>query len=85
MFGDCLDDLLLSLDLGNRSALLKIILKNYASRYQLIILTHDRVFFDSVLKHLPENEQKRNWRILEMYETENGDKKVPKVVTYQSP
>ena len=80
-----LDDLLLSLDLGNRSALLKIILKNYASRYQLIILTHDRVFFDSVLKHLPENEQKRNWRILEMYETENGDKKVPKVVTYQSP
>ena len=79
------DDLLLSLDLGNRSALLKIILKNYASRYQLIILTHDRVFFDSVLKHLPENEQKRNWRILEMYETENGDKKVPKVVTYQSP
>lgn len=39
----------------------------------------------TVLKHLPENEQKRNWRILEMYETENGDKKVPKVVTYQSP
>lgn len=79
-----LDDLLLSLDLGNRSALLKIILKNYASRFQLIILTHDRVFFDSVLKHLPEDEQKSNWRILEMYETESGDKKVPKVVTYQS-
>lgn len=79
-----LDDLLLSLDLGNRSALLKIILKNYASRFQLIILTHDRVFFDSVLKHLPENEQKSNWRILEMYETESGEKKVPKVVTYQS-
>lgn len=79
-----LDDLLLSLDLGNRSALLKIILKNYASRFQLIILTHDRVFFDSVLKHLPKDEQKSNWRILEMYETESGDKKVPKVVTYQS-
>lgn len=79
-----LDDLLLSLDLGNRSALLKIILKNYASRFQLIILTHDRVFFDSVLKHLPEDEQKSNWRIFEMYETESGKKKVPKVVTYQS-
>lgn len=79
-----LDDLLLSLDLGNRSALLKIILKNYASRFQLIILTHDRVFFDSVLKHLPEDEQKSNWRIFEMYETECGKKKVPKVVTYQS-
>lgn len=79
-----LDDLLLSLDLGNRSALLKVILKKYAPLYQLIILTHDRVFFESVLKHLPEDEQKSNWRILEMYETESGDKKVPKVVTYQS-
>lgn len=79
-----LDDLLLSLDLGNRSALLKILLKKYASLYQLIILTHDRVFFDSVLKHLTDDDRKNNWRILEMYETENGDKKVPKVVTYQS-
>lgn len=80
-----LDDLLLSLDLGNRSALLKVILKKYAPLYQLIILTHDRVFFESVLKHLSEVEQKNNWRILEMYETESGDKKVPKVVTYQTP
>lgn len=80
-----LDDLLLSLDLGNRSALLKIILKNYSSRFQLIILTHDRVFFNSVLKHIPEDEQNSNWRILEMYETESGGKKVPQVVTYQSP
>ena len=79
-----LDDLLLSLDMGNRSALLKVILKKYAPLYQLIILTHDRVFFESVLKHLPEDEQKSNWRILEMYETESGDKKVPKVITYQS-
>ena len=79
-----LDDLLLSLDLGNRSALLKILLKKYTSLYQLIILTHDRVFFNSVLKHLTDDDRKNNWRILEMYETENGNKKVPKVVTYQS-
>ena len=43
-----LDDLLLSLDLSNRSALLKIILKKYASRFQLIILTHDRVVQDEL-------------------------------------
>ena len=47
-----LDDLLLSLDLGNRSSLLKVLLKKYAPLYQLIILTHDRVFFDCVLNHL---------------------------------
>ena len=78
-----LDDLLLSLDLGNRSSLLKVLLKKYAPLYQLIILTHDRVFFDCVLNHLSEDEQK-NWRILEMYETDKGEKKVPSVFPYES-
>lgn len=78
-----LDDLLLSLDLGNRSSLLKVLLKKYAPLYQLVILTHDRVFFDCVLNHLSEEEQK-NWRILEMYETDKGDKKVPSVLPHKS-
>ena len=78
-----LDDLLLSLDLGNRSSLLKVLLKKYAPLYQLIILTHDRVFFDCVLNHLSEEEQKR-WCILEMYETEVDNKRVPIVIQYQT-
>ena len=78
-----LDDLLLSLDLGNRSSLLKVLLKKYAPLYQLIILTHDRVFFDCVLNHLSDEEQKK-WCILEMYETDKGDKKVPSVLPYKS-
>ncbi len=78
-----LDDLLLSLDLGNRSSLLKVLLKKYAHLYQLIILTHDRVFFDCVLNHLSDEEQKK-WCILEMYETDKGDKKVPSVLPYKS-
>ena len=80
-----LDDLLLSLDLGNRSSLLKVLMKKYAHLYQLVILTHDRAFFDCVLNHLSEYDKKENWRILEMYETEDGNKKVPSVVSYQSP
>lgn len=78
-----LDDLLLSLDLGNRSSLLKVLLKKYAPLYQLIILTHDRVFFDCVLNHLSEEEQKK-WCILEMYETEKDYKKVPAIIQYQT-
>ena len=78
-----LDDLLLSLDLGNRSSLLKVLLKKYAPLYQLIILTHDRVFFDCVLNHLSDEEQKK-WCILEMYETEKDNKKVPTVIQYQT-
>lgn len=78
-----LDDLLLSLDLGNRSSLLKVLLKKYAPLYQLIILTHDRVFFDCVLNHLSDEEQKK-WCILEMYETEKDHKRVPAVIKYQT-
>lgn len=78
-----LDDLLLSLDLGNRSSLLKVLLKKYAPLYQIIILTHDRVFFDCVLNHLSDEEQKK-WCILEMYETEKDNKKVPTVIQYQT-
>lgn len=80
-----LDDLLLSMDLGNRSSLLKVIFEKYASKYQLIILTHDRTFFDCVINHLSEDEIKDNWKIYEMYETIEGDRLVPSIVSYQSP
>src|SRR5690554_5228873 len=39
-----LDDLLISLDMSNREKVLDIILQEF-SKYQLIILTHDRNFF----------------------------------------
>jgi hypothetical protein len=47
-----LDDLLLSLDMGNREVVLSIILEEYLEDYQLIILTHDRVFFQSALSYI---------------------------------
>lgn len=47
-----LDDLLLSLDMGNREVVLSIILEEYLQDYQLIILTHDRVFFQSALSYI---------------------------------
>lgn len=47
-----LDDLLLSLDMGNREVVLSIILEEYLKDYQLIILTHDRVFFQSAFSYI---------------------------------
>jgi len=47
-----LDDLLLSLDMGNREAVLNIVLDEYLNDYQLIILTHDRSFFQTVLSYI---------------------------------
>lgn len=47
-----LDDLLLSLDMGNREVVLSIVLEEYMKDYQLIILTHDKVFFQSALSFI---------------------------------
>lgn len=47
-----LDDLLLSLDMGNRESVLNIILEEYTADYQLFFLTHDRVFFDTALSFI---------------------------------
>jgi len=47
-----LDDLLLSLDMGNRESVLNIILEEYSNDYQIFFLTHDRVFFDTALSFI---------------------------------
>ena len=80
-----LDDLLLSLDMGNRMSILSILLKRYAIDYQLIILTHDKLFFEAVLEHLSDKEKSTEWKIYEMFETQMDGKKVPLIQPYNSP
>lgn len=41
-----IDDMLLSLDMSNRDIVLNILLDRYVNDYQLIMLTHDRYFFE---------------------------------------
>ncbi|MEO9966952.1 MAG: ATP-binding protein [Reichenbachiella sp.] len=58
-----LDDLLLSLDMGNRESVLNIILDEYSEDYQIIFLTHDKIFFESVLSYIKtfhSNEKRKN-------------------------
>lgn len=63
-----LDDLLISLDMSNRERVLDIILTEF-SNYQLIILTHDRNFFE-LLRHRINRFGQDNWKYIEMYECE---------------
>lgn len=63
-----LDDLLISLDMSNRERVLDIILEEF-SNYQLIILTHDRGFFELV-RHRIQRYGQGNWKYVEMYECE---------------
>lgn len=65
------DDLLVSLDMSNRDIVLEIILNQFPE-YQIIMLTHDRMFFE-LAKHKVKNAINKNWTYYEMYEsTKNG-------------
>ena len=62
-----LDDLLISLDMSNRDTVLDLILKEF-KKYQLIIMTHDRLFFE-LAKHKITKLKDQEWKYLEMYGT----------------
>lgn len=63
-----LDDVLISLDMSNREIVLDIILQEFTD-YQLLILTHDRNFFE-LLRHRIKRFGQENWKYIEMYECE---------------
>jgi energy-coupling factor transporter ATP-binding protein EcfA2 len=67
-----LDDLLISLDMSNRDIVLELILHQFQS-YQIVILTHDRSFFNLIKKRLDYESLLDRWIIKEMYQDENGD------------
>jgi len=75
-----LDDLLLSLDMSHRNIVLDIILKK-ESEHQILILTHDKFFFQmarSKIKHSKQN----NWEYIEMYSHKTND--IPLPLIYKS-
>ncbi|WP_297333678.1 hypothetical protein, partial [Flavobacterium sp.] len=74
-----LDDVLISLDMSNREIVLDIILKEFTD-YQLIILTHDRNFFE-LLRHRIKCFSQENWKYIEMYECEKDGIPQPLIKT----
>lgn len=61
-----LDDVLVGLDHSNRLPVLNV-LKNHFSDWQIILLTHDRGWFDLARQHLPSG-----WTCYEVYEGDQG-------------
>lgn len=74
-----LDDVLISLDMSNREIVLDIILKEFTD-YQLLILTHDRNFFE-LLRHRIKRFGNENWKYIEMYECEKDGIPQPYIKT----
>lgn len=93
-----LDDLLISLDMSNRELVLEMLLKRYQADYQLIILTHERSFFQLVKRKVEKevlrinrNTNAKNklediWKLYEIYEHFEEEKgyNIPKVFGYDN-
>lgn len=83
-----LDDLLISLDMSNRDAILDVVLKKLSEDYQLLILTHDYNFYeftkDKINKYNKElsdlGQPQKTWTKLEMYEYKIGTRPVPNII-----
>ena len=84
-----LDDLLLSLDMSHRDKVLDIVLEK-VDEYQILILTHDRAFYNLCKRRIDNNLKKDDtykWEFKEMYQdaTKDGNIPIPFVTDFESP
>ena len=71
-----LDDVLIGLDLSNRLPILDVLKEHFAD-WQVVLLTHDRVWFDMAKAHM---RREKNWSYVEVLEPPEADGKTPPVV-----
>lgn len=65
-----IDDMLLSLDMSNRDVVLNLLLNRYSSDYQILMMTHDRSFYEFAKRKIETSGKKKEWLLLEMYQDE---------------
>lgn len=68
----CIDDILISLEMGYRIPVMKEILNYVARGYQLCIFTHDRSFYEMLRKMIAFYQNKHDWVYKEMYANEKS-------------
>lgn len=72
-----MDDMLLSLDMSNRNIVIDLLLDRYVNDYQIILMTHDRYFFEYTKGKINARNKGGDWLKLEMYENEVNNKFEP--------
>lgn len=78
-----LDDLLISLDMSNREVVLKLLFGEYQAKYQLLIFTHDKQFFNIAKHKIEHSTFKDKWLFWEFYVNEKNPL-IPKPRYFQS-
>lgn len=87
-----LDDLMISLDMGNRRRVVNFLLTNEkAQEYQLLFLTHERKLFEFIINELrikyntrEDGLEKKGWIIKELYSRFRGRHSHPVIQPYNS-
>lgn len=72
-----IDDMLLSLDMSNRDVVLNLLLNRYSADYQLLMMTHDRSFYEFAKRKIETSGKKRDWLVLEMYQDQLAKRAQP--------
>lgn len=67
-----IDDMLLSLDMRNRNIVLNLLLKKFTLDFQLILMSHDKSFFELAKKKINILGQGKKWKVFEMYHDASG-------------
>lgn len=87
----CLDDMLISLDMGNREKVIKTFLntKNlptltYFDEFQKVIFTHDRGFYNLCKQRIEKDLNKKDWIFKEMYFDDNTSPPKPYIANNSS-
>ena len=83
-----LDDLMISLDMGNRKAIVKFLFNDARAKdFQILFLTHEHILFEAMYGELGRRYGKQIgnfWEVLEMYDHEVGTKHYPTIQPYLS-
>lgn len=83
----CLDDMLISLDMSNRMQVVRRLLdasKNPYKDYQIVMLTHDRAFYEITKHQIEGRSLKADWKFWELYNDEFHDQIQPYLSTGNS-
>ena len=78
-----LDDLLISLDMSNRDVVLDILLEK-VDNYQIIMMTHDRAFYNIIKQRIENHRKTKNWVFKEMYQYVSNNIPKPKIINTKS-
>jgi energy-coupling factor transporter ATP-binding protein EcfA2 len=80
----CLDDMLISLDMGNRDKVIQLILNTegkpelaFFDRFQKLIFTHDKTFYNLCKQRVNLSGDSKNWQFKEIYLDTDKDPQRP--------